>query len=867
MAQVQPKIPGERGRFSSVRKDDSANVLELSLLAKEPLRDNTKPFEMDAVCAAAEQYFNRSNFASTIPDAGIFGTLPQEEGSGDEDSDDEDEDDEDFDGREVLRRILRLRREKKTKKRYLPEPPHPANSTKPALAHEEHVRTTQFRGPQAEVAELITRLNSMNLDHPEYGSLFYQATTLDPASRVCITRPPPHVIPAAHMASAAGLQGPPSRRFVPITADGQVVKAYPFEPRPPSHLPGAAMTNPHCYGCGEQGHKLPDCLVMRNLQNQGLLKWDHISRKFVRPDGSPIFRRPGEVIAEVVKRSQHVVNNAPSQPQPKAMLLTIPQAVWNFYAQQGDTYEEEEEMMEEEEWETGDEDDGEDDTGFEADTEDEEDEYTTDEYEEQEGETVFRSSVHLGADRGIASSRDARKRQQAGPRKDAREQRPQRRTQAPLQPDGTRANWRDTRPTKRPPIRPPTPTVPSHPHERMGNPLDNPRPSKPSPPEPVKTPSASNEFPSDRMEDIQHTLNPSVPRNPQPYDARHNVFRRAASEAPPSTSQNQQERPHEKRVRIANPEVSKEDSAPRPKPERKTDVARRVNRQSVVSKILDTPIQLPLGEFLGTSRELSSLFHDLTKVRLPAKSATKNNTTHFVRHPLPANPEHQNSVFLTENSQLLDIYLSYNGNVIRAILDSGSMVNVVSSYIFEQYIRLPIDLDKRTVMHDANGGAGELRGAVDKLHLQCGTVDTEGFFYVGEDVPFQMLLGRPWMRGNAVSVDERENGTYIVFKDQHTWKPRYEMLASTIPGKRPMLKVAPRRQAPHIHTYLAGFHTTQSSRFEEIVPDSEEERNNSPDSPAVEEYTLDTGDYLEYDEGFADRQPSSPLHDSLPSTL
>ncbi|KAL0562894.1 hypothetical protein V5O48_019184 [Marasmius crinis-equi] len=133
-------------------------VLELSLHAKEPLRDNTKPYEIDAVCAAAKQYFNRSNFASTIPDASIFGTLPQDEGSEDDDLDDEDAGESDFEEWEVLKKFLKKKKERKIRARRFPEPQLPTTSTKPTVSQEERYEHT--------VAQTIVRMFGYPLKIP-----------------------------------------------------------------------------------------------------------------------------------------------------------------------------------------------------------------------------------------------------------------------------------------------------------------------------------------------------------------------------------------------------------------------------------------------------------------------------------------------------------------------------------------------------------------------------------------------------------------------------------------------------------------------------------------------------------------------------
>ena len=46
--------------------------------------------------------------------------------------------------------------------------------------------------------------------------------------------------------------------------------------------------------------------------------------------------------------------------------------------------------------------------------------------------------------------------------------------------------------------------------------------------------------------------------------------------------------------------------------------------------------------------------------------------------------------------------------------------------------------------------------------------------FVGDTVPFDLLLGRPWQIRNKVTIDERRAGTYLVFKDDQD-VPRYEV--------------------------------------------------------------------------------------------
>ncbi|KAH7917430.1 hypothetical protein BV22DRAFT_981817, partial [Leucogyrophana mollusca] len=77
----------------------------------------------------------------------------------------------------------------------------------------------------------------------------------------------------------------------------------------------------------------------------------------------------------------------------------------------------------------------------------------------------------------------------------------------------------------------------------------------------------------------------------------------------------------------------------------------------------------------------------------------------------------------------------------------------------------PMDIARTMNMNDANGGEGLLRGLVPNVPLSCGGVHTEASLFVREHVPFDLLLGRSWQRGNYVSIDEGQDGMYLLFKD------------------------------------------------------------------------------------------------------
>jgi hypothetical protein len=90
-----------------------------------------------------------------------------------------------------------------------------------------------------------------------------------------------------------------------------------------------------------------------------------------------------------------------------------------------------------------------------------------------------------------------------------------------------------------------------------------------------------------------------------------------------------------------------------------------------------------------------------------------------------------------------------------------------------------MDPARKLTMNDANGGASELVGLVENVPLSCGSVQTTANLFIGEKLPFDLLLGCPWQRGNVIPIDKRVDGTYIVFKNPTREGPYQEMLVQT----------------------------------------------------------------------------------------
>jgi hypothetical protein len=175
-----------------------------------------------------------------------------------------------------------------------------------------------------------------------------------------------------------------------------------------------------------------------------------------------------------------------------------------------------------------------------------------------------------------------------------------------------------------------------------------------------------------------------------------------------------------------------------------------VGEFQVVNNILNTPITLKVGEVLATSKDLVDQLAFMIKL--------KNIK------PLSSFP--QALLSARDTALLIKLPLECDGRQVSAILDTGSQLNIVSKNVSEKIIRCPVNSHFSATMKDANGGAGRLAGRIDNVPLRCGGVLTNATLFVGEQLLFDLLLERPWQRNNLVSIEERVNGTYVVFRNR-----------------------------------------------------------------------------------------------------
>jgi len=108
-----------------------------------------------------------------------------------------------------------------------------------------------------------------------------------------------------------------------------------------------------------------------------------------------------------------------------------------------------------------------------------------------------------------------------------------------------------------------------------------------------------------------------------------------------------------------------------------------------------------------------------------------------------------------------------DGYPIKAIIDTGSEMNIIGSSMMNKISPdAPVHYNPGVEMCDANNGTSAMVGVIEGIDISVASMPTfaKGL-YIKHRAPFQLLLGRPWQQENKVSIDERADGTYLIFKD------------------------------------------------------------------------------------------------------
>ncbi|VDC02644.1 unnamed protein product [Peniophora sp. CBMAI 1063] len=131
--------------------------------------------------------------------------------------------------------------------------------------------------------------------------------------------------------------------------------------------------------------------------------------------------------------------------------------------------------------------------------------------------------------------------------------------------------------------------------------------------------------------------------------------------------------------------------------------------------------------------------------------------------------------------ELLEFDIICNGWQVRALLDTGSQLNLMAGNLVDKCITQAVDRQATINLEVANGGKTTLTGLIKDVPFILGTqIRTKASVYrIDDPVNYQLLLGRPWQRDHFINIEERTNGTYLVLRNTRD-RISYEVLVRPV---------------------------------------------------------------------------------------
>ena len=177
--------------------------------------------------------------------------------------------------------------------------------------------------PPEDVEGLIQQLNSMSLDDPKYGLLYYRAVKNDSSGLItqCIRRPP----------KTEKTPGIIQRNFAQPSRSPHTSATYP------NNIPTQQFNNSQrprsnrCYGCFEETHVISECPKLAKLMARGIIQKNQQNRKYFLSDGRPIYRRSEESLIEVIEKL-----TGTSFKQTQVNFVTLASGVSEFWAERNE---------------------------------------------------------------------------------------------------------------------------------------------------------------------------------------------------------------------------------------------------------------------------------------------------------------------------------------------------------------------------------------------------------------------------------------------------------------------------------------------------------------------------------------------------
>ncbi|KAG1791288.1 hypothetical protein EV424DRAFT_1337483, partial [Suillus variegatus] len=125
---------------------------------------------------------------------------------------------------------------------------------------------------------------------------------------------------------------------------------------------------------------------------------------------------------------------------------------------------------------------------------------------------------------------------------------------------------------------------------------------------------------------------------------------------------------------------------------RRSELADGISAKLVLNRILNVPVELTAGEILGVSKELAGLLAESIKPK-----TINRKDVHLVYDLMKKRKSEAEGFRITENPEartkeaLIELPIRIHGNSLKAVIDTGSQLNIVSEHMYEKFIKLPIN--------------------------------------------------------------------------------------------------------------------------------------------------------------------------------
>ena len=796
--------------WDGIHKDLQA-IFETRMLNKNPLPDFSKPFEVADIQKIAQQYFMRDKFAALVGDSDDSDSDSESFESTDEESSDSSSDsDSNYKKKKKNAKIHSKTKRKmdhyRRRLQEMREGMEDKEETKPKFSFEPSPK----KDPKStEIDELIDQLQKLSVDNPAYGIVYYKVTKLDKNLIDCLRKPVIQSAPTSPTYQEKKRYKPGQAVFhiVPATESNAIPITDPqvYYTKNPMFNPSG---DDRCFGCGGRGHTIRGCQKITELLNAGIIKRSPDSGQLFLQDGTYIKRMQNETLAQAAERMTE-------ERQAMTAQCAMIRPITYFYDTTGDhdsDIESDLEFEQNQEYLSNESDDE-----YYTDEENSDQEYGSEEdpdweemepYEGWEPNQILdliNEVYELGPEKTTRQTRSTRQRitdkfsalprgvtdkmkktilenkekaekvqevpapvpvslpnptpqqvEVSPPRMTTRSQVPK----VPVQLDED-IEMQDQPPRPKSVVQQPKHNNIQAPTSRTKYPSGLkpyveiiPRPRNPPASESKRELASKNQIPKIIPTNVR------TPRKVQLPDDDELATLKPVSKPPKKISRPRYVEEKENRQVLRDPQTH---VMPTRRPGRKSELSSKINDSQIIDKLLEVSVPLKISEILAVSPRVANSVSDLMKPRNQAS----------LKAPITYEVNTSSMVNMATQRSLIKILLKTDGGPLNAIVDTGSQINVVNKKHCGTIIRQPIKPTTSIGMQDASGRHSRLTGLIEEVPLNCGSVKTSANLYVGENLPFDLLLGRPWQKGNRISIDERNDGTYLVFK--HPTDPHSDM--------------------------------------------------------------------------------------------